>query len=225
LTEKKDISDHFRTFQFQYATHIMGAETKDKIPLDLIGIAELIVTRPYLTAYYAERWDILAMAWIKDKVNDKTKSLTLDEVLASDDANKRAIQEAVTNITGSEEVFGIVFKGFRILEINPQLDAEGLKKIQAEAFANQQAKATRKDGQARADVVVMMAKASGSQAAQRALAAETQIKTAEAAGDGAIIYLGGGQQQTDTTQMAILAELRKLNKDGKKPEPNKGGTE
>lgn len=214
LTTKIDFSDHFRTYLFQFPIQIKGAESKDKIPLDIIGIAEIRVEDPFKTAYGTERWDLQIKAIITDAINAVTRTLELDQVLtASTPEEARRISKAVLDAAvDSMKIIGMVIEGFRTLEINPQLDENGLKKIQAEAFAKQQAKATREDAQARADGMRSIAAVTGSKKGQVAAELETRVKTAEAAGKGGIVLMGQGSQgtQIDPVQLAQLALLKKL---------------
>ena len=206
--------------------HITAAETKDKIPLDIIGVAEMEVINPHKAAYGTDRWDHAVINLVTDKVTALTKRLTLDHALTADeDGETRKIAEEVGNIEDDEIECGIDITNFRILEINPALDADGLKAIQAEAIAIQKAKATIKDGQARSQVIrdINEANAAGGEHSIATMEAEALVRAADAAGKGGgtVILMPGQGKGTgtgaDPTQVAILAELRKLNQQrGKK---------
>jgi len=176
------------------------------------------VADPFKTAYGAERWDLQIKAIITDAINAVTRTLELDQVLtASTPEEAQRISTAVIKAAvESLKIIGMEIEGFRILEINPQLDENGLQKIQAEAFAKQLAKATREDGKARADAMRSVAEVTGSKEGQIAAELETRIKTAEAAGKGGIVLIGQGQggMQTDPVQLAQLALLKKLSEGG-----------
>jgi regulator of protease activity HflC (stomatin/prohibitin superfamily) len=211
-----DISDHYRTREFLFPMHITGAESKDKIPLDIIGVAEMEVVNAYKAAFGTDRWDQKMINLVTDAINAKTKTLSLDEVLTADSGGAAlAIQQAATGITEDTKVCGIEIKGFKILEINPVLDPEGLKAIQAEAIALQKAKATRIDGKARADALseINKANAAGGEHSIATMEAEALVRAAEAAGRNGSVFLmpGGNRGGADPTQAAILAELKKLN--------------
>lgn len=218
LNVKKDISDHFRVRQFLFPVHITAAETKDKIPLDIIGTAELEVTNPHKAAFGTDRWDHAMINLITDAITAQVKKMGLDHALtAGNSADARMISAAVEGITEDKVECGIQIVAFRILEINPVLDAEGLKAIQAEAIALQKAKATRIDGGARADALKAVNEANkvGGNAAIATMNAEALVRAAEAAGKngGSVILMpGSGRNDVDPTQVAILAELKKLNK-------------
>jgi hypothetical protein len=211
-----DISDHYRTREFLFPMHITGAETKDKIPLDIIGVAEMEVVNAYKAAFGTDRWDQKVINLVTDAINATTKTLPLDMALTADAGRGLAIQQAATNIEEDMEVCGIEIKGFKILEINPVLDKEGLAAIQAEAIALQKAKATRVDGKARADALrdLNEANVAGGEHSVATMEAEAFVRAAEAigkSGGSAILMPGGGRQTADPTQVAILAELKKLN--------------
>lgn len=225
LEVKRDISDHFRTREFLYPMHITAAETADKIPLDIIGVAEMAVVNPYKAAYGTDRWDQKVINLVSDAITSTTKMMRLDKILTSIDANgdplpedkREFIQKAVREIPDDATGCGIEILGFRILEINPVLDEEGLKATQAEAIALQKAKATRIDGEARADALRKLneANVAGGEHSIATMEAEAFVRAAEAAskGGGSVLLMPNGRGgNTDPIQAAILAELQKLNK-------------
>jgi regulator of protease activity HflC (stomatin/prohibitin superfamily) len=174
------------------------------------------VVNAYKAAFGTDRWDQKMINLVTDAINAKTKTLSLDEVLTADSGGAAlAIQQAATGITEDTKVCGIEIKGFKILEINPVLDPEGLKAIQAEAIALQKAKATRIDGKARADALseINKANAAGGEHSIATMEAEALVRAAEAAGRNGSVFLmpGGNRGGADPTQAAILAELKKLN--------------
>jgi regulator of protease activity HflC (stomatin/prohibitin superfamily) len=219
LDVETDISDHYRTREFLFPMHITGAEVKGNIPLDIIGVAEMEVVNAYKAAFGTDRWDQKVINLITDAVNSKTKTLSLDQVLnAGSSAEAMEIASAATDISEDTHVCGIDIKGFKILEINPVLDQNGLRAIQAEAIALQTAKATRIDGQARADALRALneANAAGGEHSIATMEAEALVRASEAAGKGggSVILMPGNRSgnETDPTQVAILAELKKLNR-------------
>lgn len=219
LESKEDVSDHVRSKIFLFPMHIKGAETKDKIPLDIIGVAELEVTNPYLTAYNTDRWEEAIVNITTDKIASVTRQHDLDSILsAASEDDARRISKAVEGGKEDTRVCGINLVSFRVLEINPVLSEEERKSLRAEAIALQKAKATRVDGKARADVIVDINKAQqeGGDTARATMEAEAFVRAAEAAskGDGTIILMpNSGKSTTDPIQSAILSELKKLNRD------------
>lgn len=219
LEVKTDFSDHYRQRTFLFTMNIKGAETKDKIPLDILGVAEMYAMNPFNAAFGTDRWDQAVVNMTTDAISSKTKTLTLDQALtAKNKTEARKINAAVLAIKDDTEVCGIEITGFRILEINPVLTADGLTAIQAEAFANQKGKATRIDGSNRAEALkeLNLANQVGDlSAAIATMQNEGLVRAAEAVGKngGTTILMPGSGSSTDATQVAILAELKKLNKD------------
>lgn len=216
LIDKRDVSDHFRTRQFLFPVHTMAAETRDKIELDIIGVSELEVVNPYKAAYGSDSWNHTINNMVTDRIINETKRMKLDEALTAATPKKgRRIADAVEGITDDTKVCGIEITAFRILEVNPKLDEEGMKAIRAEAIAIQKAKATRIDGEARADNLRSINKANleGGEAAIRTMETETLVRAAEAAGKngGSVILMPGNgkNQDVDPILTAILAELKK----------------
>lgn len=213
LRVKSDVSDHFRARQFLFPVHITKADTNGKIPLDVIGVAELEVRNPHKAAFGTDRWDHAITNLITDTVTSETKQMTLDSALTgTSDADVRRIALAIKGITADEINCGISIEAFRILEINPVLEKEGLLAIQAEELAKQRAKATLLDGKARADNLreLNKANAEGGEHALASLEAEALVRAAEAAskGGGTVILMPSGSKNTDPTQAAILATLQ-----------------
>ena len=219
LEVKRDISDHFRARQFLFPVRIAAAETKDKMPVDVIGVAELEVTNPHKAAYGSDRWDRSIINLITDAITVQVKTMTLDQALTANDSTEaRMISTVVMRITDDQIVCGIQIHEFRILEINPRLDQEGLNAIRAEAVAIQKGKATRIDGEARAYALNVINKANkeGGAAAVETMRAEALVRAAEAVGKngGSAILMppGNVRGDVDPTQLAILEELKKLNR-------------
>ncbi len=216
-----DVSDHFRLREFLRPMHITGAETKDKIPLDIIGVAKMMTKNPYRAAFGTDQWDQAVDNLSTNAISEKTKTLTLDEALtAITPKDARVIKEAVLGIEEDVAICGVEVTGFDVLEINPDLGPEELRIIQAEALAKQQAKATREDSAARADGIRSLNKANeeGGAMSLKTMELEAMVRATEAAGKhgGTVILTPVGSSSTESTTLtAILAELQKLNKGSK----------
>ncbi len=219
LGVKTDYSDHFRLRDFLFPMHIRGAESKDKIPLDVLGVATMACTNPHLAAYGNDRWDQAATNMVTDKITNTTKATALDDILTSSSADTNTISAAVKSIGEDTKRIGMEISGFDTLEINPDLDPEGLKDIQAEARAIQKAKAEKVLGEAAAGRVRAMNKAvaDGGDTGAEAMRIEGQIRAAEAAGKagGTIIMNAGGSGNVDPVQAEMLRVLKELNNKGK----------
>ncbi len=219
LTIKEDWSDHLRTRLFVFPMHIAAAETQGNVPLDIIGVAEMIVTNPYKAAYGIDRWDQAIINLVTNKINEQTRQLTLDEALTANNAEiAQRISNSVVGLRTDTQNYGIDILVFPILEINPVLDEAGKRAIQAGAIAIQTAKATRIDGEARADALtkINQANVAGGEHALETMQAEAFVRAATEAGKGGgTIILSspqGGRAAGDPINKAILSELQKLNK-------------
>lgn len=220
IKDKLDISDHFRTRQFLFPVHITEVETNDKIPLDVIGVCELEVINPFKAAYGSDSWNHTINNMVSDQIVQETKQISLDNALtANNHIEGRRIARVIEELDDDTEICGINITAFRILEVNPVLDDAGHRAIQAEALATQEAKATRIIGEARADNLRALNKANaeGGETAIATMEFEALVRAAEAAGKngGSVILMpkGSGGNGNDPVQMAILAELKKLNKE------------
>lgn len=218
LEVKDDFSDHYRLRMFLYPMHIKGAETKDKVPLDILGVAEMYVINPHKAAFGTDRWDQAVVNTTTDALNTVTKRLTVDQILTAEtEEEAQRISKAVTDIKKDTKIFGIQIVGFKVLEINPDLPDDELKQLRAEAMAIQQGKATVIDGKKRAEAqeALNMANQVGNLAASvETMKTEGLVRAAKAAGEGGgtVILMSGANSQVDPTQAAILAELQKSNK-------------
>ncbi|MBY0310377.1 hypothetical protein K2Q16_04525 [Patescibacteria group bacterium] len=227
LAVKEDISDHYRHRMFLYPMHITGAETRDKIPLDIIGTAKLMVVNPHLAAFGTNRWDHLVVNRITDAINTVTKALNVDAILTyeastgaisseEEERLRRPINDAVMRIKDDTKDFGIEILGFDVSEANPDLPEQELAQLRAEAIAFQASKATRIDGKARAGVLTDLneANAAGGEHALASLQGEALVRAARAAGEGGgTVILMPGSGNVDPTQTAILAELKRANRE------------
>jgi regulator of protease activity HflC (stomatin/prohibitin superfamily) len=202
--------------------HITAAETNVKIPLDVVGVAEMQVENAHLAAFGTDRWDQAVINLVSDAITSETKQMTLDQALTAANAEEaKRINKAVLDIEADEIDTGIQINAFRILEINPVLDEVALRQIQSEALAKQVAKGTRVDGQARADVIreINRANIEGGDHSIATMEAEALVRAADAAGKGGGTVIltppSKGGSSIDPTQAAILAELQKFNRNRK----------
>ena len=217
LSVTTDWSDHLRTRQFFFPVHVTKAETRDKIPLDIIGIGEMETTNPHRAAFGTDRWDHAVVNLVTDAITDATKVLTLDQSLTAENAQEaRRIADCVEGISDDEIRCGVSIQKFRILEINPALDEAGLRDIQSEALSTQRAKGMKIEGSARADNLraINEANAQGGEHALATMQMEGTVRAAEAAGKngGTVILMPAQSSAVDPVQAAILAELQKTNK-------------
>jgi hypothetical protein len=216
LTVERDVSDHYRLRRFIRYEHVIGAETKDKIPVDFLFAMECETTNPFMAAFGIDEWDQALSNYAADKLTQFTRTMTLDQILTAENADVAAkLQQAIKEGTEPEEEIGVTIKSVRFLKQEPRVSPEELQKLRAEAMARQQAKATRIDGEARADVLREMNKATeeGGASALANLDAETRARVAAAAGAKGIVIMGQGVDPIQAAQLRALED--KLKEDGK----------
>lgn len=211
LRIKTDISDHFRLRRFLFYVHVIGAETKDKIPVDFLFVLECETSNPFKAAFGIDRWDNALTNFSTDQLTKKTLTLELDEILtAEDEKAAEELQKSIKKSSFPMKEIGIKICGVRFLKREPRVTPEELKTLRAEALALQQAKATKIDGKARADNLREINKANeeGGPAALATLEAETRVRTAAAAGAKGIVIIGSNTSQFDPIQLAQLQALQ-----------------
>jgi len=227
-----DWSDHLRNRMSQLVLHIIGAETRDKIPLNFIMIFEGQVSNPFLTAWNNDGWENAVTAYIRSKVIDKVRTMPLNDVLSAMTADKaQAVADAVIprNKNGTvkkgnplEKLIGITPIDLKTYQIDAVGTAEQLQMLRAAGFAAQKAEATVTDGRARAEVVALMKNAEGDDGGL-ALTLEAQVKMTEAAAKGGSLILmpmAGGT--TNPIDVAQLDALRRMNKPQQETVPQPG---
>ncbi len=214
LTVERDISDHYRLRRFIRYEHVIGAETKDKIPVDFLFAMECETSNPFMAAFGIDEWDEALSNFAADQLTQHTRTMTLDQILTADDAAQaKLLKDALLASTDPQEEIGITIKTVRFLKQDPRVSPEELQKLRAEAMARQQAKATRIDGGARADVLRDMNKATeeGGASALANLEAETRARVAAAAGAKGIVIMGQGVDPIQAAQLRALEEQSKGN--------------
>jgi regulator of protease activity HflC (stomatin/prohibitin superfamily) len=208
-----DVSDHFRARQFLYPFRVAAADTKDRVPLNILAVIKAHVKNPHKAAYGTDRWDQQTVNLATNAVTSFTGKKTFEEMLASMGTDNSAeLNKAITDIKDDEVKYGIEIDGVDIVDISPNLSDEDKSKLYAEVLAKAQADATRVDGKARADALreLNKANAEGGEYALASIETEALVRAAEAAKGGTII-LGRGVSAGSESQTlaAILAELKK----------------
>jgi regulator of protease activity HflC (stomatin/prohibitin superfamily) len=222
--EKRDYSDHFRVQDFQFPVHTPAAETKDIIPVsvDVSLIAQ--VFNPFMTAFHTDNWPSRLEAATQDCVKTYAQTHPLDEVLAAKSTERGEANALVQEIKKIDDPraehdttsnYGIRIKQVLIPDISPtEPRSDTGKKLADEAFARVEKKAMTERAQGEAAKIREQAKAvnEGGYAALAALAAERDVRTAEAAGEHGLVIVGSGRGDSDPINMAMLHELRRQNR-------------
>lgn len=211
LTTIHDHSDHLRVREFLYPFRVVAADTKDKIPVEILGVIKAKVVNPHKAAFGTDRWDQQLVNLTTDALQKFAKTRTLDEVLTATEATVEDLNNVAKEIKTDELRYGIQIVGIDIIDTTAIVNDVDRSKIQAEALAIQVGKATVIDGKSRAEALseINKANAAGGEHSLETMRAEAFVRAAGAAKEGTIIL--GGNNQTDSTQAAILAELKKLN--------------
>lgn len=212
LKVKSDISDHYRLRRFIRYEHVIGAETKDKIPVDFLFAMECETSNPFMAAFGIDNWDQALSNFATDRLTQHTRTMTLDQILTADDADKaKLLGDALLGSTDPQTEIGVTIKSVRFLKQDPQVPPEDLQKLRAEALAIQQAKATRIDGEARADNLRAINKANeeGGMFSLATLESETRVRVASAAGAKGIVIMGQGVDPIHAAQLRALENQQK----------------
>lgn len=218
-----DYSDHVRVADFQFPIRIPSADTKDKIPVKVFTELMFRVFNPYLAAYQTDDWSARTSAAAVDAVTHFTRLRPLDDVLsaAEDEEQTRALSNELMRIgdrtldtqTSPNTITQYGLQTIQALIIDISLrDKEDEDKFGdlAVARVDSAAEAERAKGRAENLREQMKAIREDLPVGIAVLAAERNVRTAEAAGDKAIVIMGSGGD-TDPLQAAILAELKKQN--------------
>lgn len=212
-----DFSDHFRLRRFLFNVHVIGAETKDKIPVDFLFVMECETNNPFVAAFGIDRWENALTNYATDRLTLKTRTMTLDQILTADDIKMSGLlKKAIVTGTHPQKEIGVTIRTVTFLKSEPRVTPEELLKLRAEAFAIQTAKATRIDGRARADNLRDLNKANeeGGVYALATLEAETRVRTAAAAGAKGLVIMTSSDAKIDPVAAAQLRALEEKNTKG-----------
>ncbi len=221
----EDYSDHFRVADFQYPLIVPKADTQDKATVSIAVDAVARVFNPYKAAYGTDNWADRLGTGVTSRVTSHTRRLPLGEVLSQKTSGANTDDDLATDILRigdrkkSEEPGSIVSTGVEltqvlISDISP-VEASTLegKKIAdlAQARIDREAKEERAKGDAAQLREQIVAVREAGHFGLAVLASERDIRTAQAAGEKAIIVLGG-KGETDPLQAAMLHELKSINR-------------
>jgi regulator of protease activity HflC (stomatin/prohibitin superfamily) len=219
LDRVEDWSDHYRVADFLYPADIPRADTKDKIPVNIELDVVAQVLNPYKTAYNTDNdWPTRLLTSIADGVTTYTRATALDEVLsASNPAEARQLANVIKEVgaehadpekQGPTRDFGITIKRVQVIDISP-VSEEHARKLGDVAIARVDRKA--REERAIGEAAPIRESGKALREFPEALVIpqiEGNVRTAQAAGDKAIVFLGTNSQPTDPTLAAILRELR-----------------
>jgi regulator of protease activity HflC (stomatin/prohibitin superfamily) len=218
----EDYSDHFRVADFQFPVRVPSADTLDKIPVRVFVDMMARVFNPYQTAYWIDKWSSRLSAASVDAISHYTRARYYDDVISiSKESEEREFSEEVVKIgntaqDGSLTRNSVVPIGIRlsqalILDISPVREEDGVA-LGEEARARAEKKAMVERAEGRSAEIRKQAEAvrDNGHIGLAVLASERNVRTATAAGDKAIVIVGGSAD-ADPIQAAILHELKQLN--------------
>ena len=210
-----DWSDHFRVKDYQFPVLVPRADTQNfvelEVQLNVIGQ----VVNPFATAYNTDDWPVRQDGAAINGVTLFSRPRPADEVIAAKDKDTKVageFAEAIkTTVSEKLEPAGIVIKEVQMLDATPTdrqmaiaLGAPAKAKSQKEAdelLAKGHAAPVREIGQAMRDFPEAL----------HIPALEAMVRTAEKAGDKAIISLGGATEGFKPPDIAQIQQLRELN--------------
>ncbi len=230
LVRREDYSDHYRVAHFQYPAKIAKADTRDKIPVNVLLNEISQVFNSYLAAYNTDDdWPTRFLGSVSNRVTMFTRPRPLDEVwtsltpetvgqladfvtLGGKHLTDQERNAGVTAPEGSTAAFGVKIIETQVLDISPSNPVDE-HDLGAEARADVTRKADEHLARGKAAYVREEGEALKAHPyADIVVQTEGMVRAAEAAGSaGGIVILGGGQS-FDPAQAALLKELRELRK-------------
>jgi regulator of protease activity HflC (stomatin/prohibitin superfamily) len=211
-------SDHFRVADSQMHTLITEADTRDKIPVRVLLTGIVRTMNPYEAAYHTDDdWGGRMLSIFGSVVTMFTRPRPLDDVLSADDStdSEAAAKFAkyIKDKANEDTIpFGMRIESILIPDISPS-DPEIRKRLGdlAVARVDRDARLARADGEA-GTIAKVGAAIEESSGATLAAEIEGRVRTAGAAGAGAVVMVGGSGVDTGTA--ALLNEIRRLREGG-----------
>lgn len=214
LERVTDWSDHYRVAHFQSPIKVPAADTQNLVEVEILLNQINFVTNPYLVAYNTDDdWMPRLIGANIDAATRYTRPLPHTQVLvAADSTAAAAMATFITNeVRGRLEVIGLDAFETQILDISPT-NEELQRELAEPARAQARLDAAVLDARAKAEPVVRIGEALRNYPeAQHIPGLEARIRTAEAAGDKAIIVMGGDSDDVKPLDAASLRALRELN--------------
>ena len=211
----EDYSDHFRVADFQFPIRVPSADTRDKIPVSVFIEVMAQVFNPFETAYWIDDWSTRLSSAGVDAVTHYTRIRPYDDVVSIRDAEaSRDFSDEIARIgtldaKNSVAAIGIRIKQVLIVDISPRREEDGIRLGEvARARVDRDSAELRAEGRAAEIRKQSEAVRENGHIGLAVLAAERNVRTATAAGEKAIVVVGGGGD-VDPIQVAILQELKK----------------
>jgi regulator of protease activity HflC (stomatin/prohibitin superfamily) len=223
LEDSLETTDHVRARVFVWNVEGQAGETKEGLKILVRGLANVCTTNPQKALFGTDKWDVALTSTILRSLASNIRTMSIDEILTYNNTNTKNKDQLATTIkTEANKTlkrFGLEITDYKIVDFEAQLSPEDAAALTAKWRAERNKDAERiageGRGEGRAAEIIRVAEAvnNGGEAAKRAQELEALIRqAAEASKSGGVVILGG-QAGSDGTNAAILAELKKLNRD------------
>ncbi len=212
IIEIEDYSDHFRVADFMFPVEIPKADTSDMSTVRVEVEAIPQVHNPFMVAYQTDDWANRLASEIRSDVAGYTPTRPLTEVLAA--KNNGGPDGLIQVLMKESATPGIRMKQVLIPDISQvEPDTEIGKRTAALAVARvdravKEELAIGDAAQLKAQIDVVK---EGGNIGLAVLSVEGNVRTAKAAGDRAVVVLGGNGGSADPIQAAMLHELKDIN--------------
>lgn len=230
LIDQIETTDHVRARSFVRQGGSQKVETQEGLKVGVTWVADVSTTNPQKALFGSDRWDVVLDSTILRVLAANTRTMPINQVLTAQKGKKKGSEEGVLStkdklandvkieVNKRLALVGLRLDNFNIIDFEADLSPEDAKALTAKWRAERLKEALKLEGEGRGEgraaEIIKVAEAikNGGEEASQAQKLEAQIATAKAVGDGGGVAIFGTQTGTDSTQAAILAELRKLNK-------------
>lgn len=214
LRRVKDFTYFFYVREFSFWIPVGSADTKDLAGVRMFIMLQLWTQNAFRLAFRSgKNWSTRALGTGTSEINNSTRAFSLKSVLGSDETDDHAIGDvparALTNIREKYKRFGLGVHSMEIAEREAS-DDDLAKSFQKEAQAGVDAAARLVQLGVDKQVIVQTAEAVKKGGAAAALIAKYERDEAvvKAAGDRAIVSIGGDESSENTLLAALLKEAK-----------------
>jgi regulator of protease activity HflC (stomatin/prohibitin superfamily) len=179
ILPRAEATDFIFVADFTYAIETDGAETEDRLPTDELTLVTIAIRNPYRALFSGEDWMRRVTAAINRLVRDFVGKKKFESLISSD---LTAFSNDIVHLTdelpsdkpapeprGLKERYGVVIRtaDLQTIELSGGAQEQHQKATTRKYVAEQEAVATRLEGQAKADVIEMMGEKEASALAKR----------------------------------------------------------
>lgn len=165
ILPRAEATDFIFVADFTYAIETDGAETEDRLPTDELTLVTIAIRNPYRALFSGEDWMRRITAAINRLVRDFVGKHEFANLISADlsDFSKKIVtlskelpdDEPVPAPRGLEGRYGVIIRtaDLQTIELSGGAQEQHQKATTRKYVAEQEAVATRLDGQAKADVI------------------------------------------------------------------------